>query len=287
MDFTFRYWKTLVKGSFTLLLNKPLNMILPIVAWIFVFCGFRHFTPLRILLGIAAAIIFMLLWVLISSAIITAKNSRYMKVLNDKGYSKEYLDAFQREKIIGKPFNAMNSVMYAEIFMRMGSPEEAIKYLNAVKVPSDQINTKICYFYIYAISALKIGRLDIAEDEWRRSGDFAAKRQNSFGYDTSAQLLYLAMATIDCYAGRYQRAYEQTTAFLGSKYARKSYSPSGIISLRILLMYELKMLGKMEEFKSLEAELEHELADFKPFLDCDKKYLAEDFEKARNGILPL
>lgn len=270
--------------------TKPQHVILPMIAWIMIINGFTKFSPIRILIGAGAGMLFTFLWYLVGTLIIVHKNARLYKILDEKGFCIEYLRAYEQKRIMGKPFNMQYALGYAEIFMRIGQPAEAIKYLNTLTIPP---NTNVLfqaeYFYLYVMSALKIGNLAIAEDLWNRSSDMISKiSANPKLCESGGHLAILAMISIDCYAARgngdktrLERAFQQTENFLNS------YKIADCTVFRIMLLYELQELGFTEHYNQLLPEVREEINASKPLFNCIKNMQHENLDRVEKGGLPF
>lgn len=291
MSFFARYWSTLFIGS--LKSAHPLLLAgIPLI-WAVIDLPKARIHPLYPLFGAVMGILVFLLFDAILSVFICAKNYKVYSVLDKYGFSLEYLRTFERERIIGKPFNIAYAVEYAEIFEHIGQPADAIKYLNTLTVPeSANPSVKVSYFYVYVTSALRIGNLNIAEDMWERSMPMIQKVQSNFGYSVSSYLLYLALVMIDLYAAkvtgsseRLQRAYDQTVSFMNS--ANHKRYPIKECSFEIVLLYELKAMGRTDEFNAFLPKVKEKVENFKPLFTGIKNLTVDSFNKAVNGELPI
>lgn len=288
MGFGARYFAHTVKGCFKQF--TPLHIIISAILGIGAF-GSDLPRRFRIVGGAVCGILLTLLFVFILAFIVTMSNAKLLSVLDERGFSREYLTAYEQTRITGKPFRLQYAVEYAEIFMRMGQPADAIKYLNTVAMPaSANPYTQISYFYIYVMSALKINNLGIAEDMWNRSMPLINNTQTKQTYKMYGYLLYLALIAVDLFAGqsdksRLERAYEQTTAFMKSKYYKKIGFDGS--EYKIFLVYELNMLGKTDEANSLYYEVKQQLESSRPLFTALKTDSLDALERAKNGALPF
>lgn len=291
MGFGARYFAHTVKGCFKQF--TPLHLVTPALFGIMAYGSGFPPKPLRVLVGAVCGIVVMLLFLFILAVIVTVSNGKLYSVLDEQGFSREYLAAYEKARITGKPFRLQYAVEYAEIFMRMGQPADAIKYLNTVTMPaSANVNpyTQISYFYIYVMSALKINNLGIAEDIWRRSMPLINNTQTKQIYKQYGYLLYLALIAVDLFAARsdksrLERAYEQTTMFMKSKFYKKAAFDGS--EYKIFLVYELNMLGKAAEANSLYYEVKQQLESSRPLFTALKNDSLNALERAKNGVLPF
>lgn len=270
--------------------TKPQHIIIPMIAWIIMINGFSRFSPIRILIGACVGVLFTFMWYLIGTLIVVYKNASLYKILDEKGFCIEYLRAYEQKRIIGKPFNIQYALEYAEIFMRIGQPAEAIKYLNTLTIPPNaNVLFQAEYFYLYVMSALKIGNLAIAEDLWSRSSDMIAKiSANPKLCKSGGHLAILAMISIDCYAAslngdktRLERAFQQTENFLNS------YKIADSTMFRVMLLYELRELGFTERYNQLLPEVRSEINASKPLFNCIRNMQHENLDRIEKGGLPF
>lgn len=270
--------------------TKPQHIIIPMIAWIIMINGFSRFSPIRILIGAGAGVLFMFLWYLVGALIVVYKNASLYQILDEKGFCIEYLRAYEQKRITGKPFNIQYALEYAEIFMHIGKPAEAIKYLNTLTIPQNaNVLFQAEYFYLYVLCALKIGNLAIAEDLWSRNGDMISKiSANPKLCESGGHLAILAMICTDCYAARQngdrsrlERAFQQTESFLNS------YRIEDNTTFRVILLYELRELGFTERYNQLLPEVRSEINASKPLFNCIKNMQHENLNRVEKGGLPF
>lgn len=240
----------------------------------------------RILIGAVCGVVFNLLWLLIGSLVVALKDFHLYKILDEKGFCEEYLKAFEQAKIVNKPFLLQNALLYAEIFERIGQPQTALNYLNTIALsPGSPLKDRIAYFFIYVMCALELGNVALAEEMWRRfEGDLNSARKSP-QYNAYSNMVILSLLYIDCAAGRVERAFEQTVAFINSRDYERALSP--MIDIDIMLLYELVKLGKTEEAAKWHTELSQRIQKEKLQFRALKPKLVEDLNKAARGELPL
>lgn len=240
----------------------------------------------RIAIGALCGLAFALLWLLIGAFVIALKDFHLYKILDEKGFCVEYLKAFEQAKIVNKPFLLQNAILYAEIFERMGQPQTALNYLNTITLsPGTPLKDRISYFFIYVMCALELGNVTLAEEMWRRfEGDLNSARKSP-KYNAYSNMATLSLLYIDCAAGRVERAFEHTVAFINSRDYERALSP--MIDIDIMLLYELVVLGKTEEAAKWNTELAQRIQKEKMQFRALKSKLIEDFNKASHGELPL
>lgn len=291
MRYALKYFGILLRSA--LKHQNPMFFIFPIICGVIVFNGIRDFDISRILLGAFFGLGIFAVLTLIVTLLFVVRNAGLYAVLDEYGFGIEYLREYEKRRIIGKPFNLQYAVEYAEIFMNMGQPDDAIKYLNTITVsPTDNAFSQVAYFYVYIMCALKINNLGIAEDMWRRSEQMIETVRTKPNYSTNSYLLYLAMISADCAAARQngdvsrlQRAYEQTVVYMNSTDYKK-YPVDGC-DFDLLLLYELKALGRLDEFNALYTSVKTKVEHYKPMFASIKSKVIEDFNKAASGELPF
>lgn len=267
---------------------KPWVWILIIALWAIPYRTSGSDMPIgvRMAIGAMCGIVFNILWLVIGSLVVALKDFELYKILDEKGFCMEYLRAFEQTKIINKPYVLLHAIQYAEIFERMGQPQTALNYLNTIAVPPNaRINERIGYFHVYVMCALKLGNVALAEEMWRRfEGDLKAARSSPM-YNAISGLAVLPLLYIDCAAGRVERAFEQTVAFINSREYERSLG--SMIDIDIMLLYELVKLGKTEEAAKWHTELAQRIQEEKMQFRALKPKLIEDFNKAARRELPL
>lgn len=267
---------------------RPWVWVFNIVVWAFPFRidGTYMSILVRVAVGALFGAAFTLLWIFAFALAFTLKDHKLYKILDEKGFCEEYLKAFEQKKIVNKPFRLNNAAMYAEILERMGQPLDALNYLNAIVIPADsRINERIGYYFVYVISALKLGSVTLAEETVQRfEGDLEEARRSPM-YVALVLLVNLPLLYTDCAAGRVERAYEQTVAFMNSRDYKNSLRP--MIDMDIMLLYELVALGKKDEAAKWGAEVTRRVKEAKPQFSSEKAKLFEDLNKAQRGEIPL
>lgn len=274
---------------------KPYQIIVAMLAGIMLVNGFLRFNPVRIAIGTAAGLVFWFLLSVIGMLVIVNKNIKLYKVLDKYGFSMEYLRVYEQERITNKPFKIQYALEYAEIFMNIGKPDEAIKYLNTLTIPPNaNIGFQAEYFFIYVKSALKIGNLAIAEDMWSRSSalisQITANPQNaSFGY-----LVVLPMIYTDCFAARQngdktrlERALKQTEEFINSAVYRTYWDNWGGFAFEIIRLYELRELGMTDKYNALLPEVRSKIENSERLFTCLKTMGLENLTQIENGEFPI
>lgn len=274
--------------------TKPHHIIIPMIAWIMIINGFTRFSPIRIAIGAGLGLVFTLLWYIVAAIVIVQKNAKVYKVLDEQGFCMEYLRVYERERITNKPFRLDYALEYAEIFMNIGKPDEAIKYLNTLTIPANANPMfHASYFYVYVRSALKINNLAIAEDMWKRSSALINQISTNPTSVVNGYLVVLSMIYTDCFAARQsgdkarlERALEQTKSAMNGEIG-KAYAVGGGNSFDIALLYELKTLGMTDRYNELFREVKAKIESSKPIFACMKTMELEDLAQIENGELPI
>ena len=269
-------------------------MLIPYVLWLigiifFLFMIF-HYDVKSVMIGIALGLFLSAIFVFVYVLIIVSKSYSLYNILDEKGYCIEYLHAYEQKRIIGKPFKLDYALEYAEIIVRVGQPDEAIKYLNTLTIPPNaHIMFQSRYFFLYVLSALKIANLAIAEDMWNRSGDLISKiSADSRLRAQGGYLAIIAMILTDCFAAqqngdraRLERAFQQTEDIL------MNTQVTDRTLLQIMRLYELRELGLTEHYNSLLPKVRGEIYASEPLFRCIKDSQLENLSRVENGMLPF
>lgn len=281
MEFFFRHLSRILLSQ----LKRPwwvILMLSPIASAVICYLS-GHNTADVIVMTIAIFIGVVVLEV--SMAVVTvAGNFRINSALNKYGFTPEYRRIFEQERIIGQPFYEDNAVLYAEIITNTGQPAEALNYLASIRISDSNLFAQTARFYISVIAALKLRDISLAERIWAQNQDFLNKYGNSTDYAANSHLLWLAMIYVDCAAGRYDRALTQTQLFMNSKNYKKSDAVH--IDYELILMYELKMLGR-EEYAAQAQKVRGMIDKVRPLFDFQKPRMMEDYNKILNGMPPF
>ena len=281
-----RSYKKYVGGIFRQM--KPYVWVFNIVSFVLIVnCfSFRRFSLVRMLIGVGAGIVFTVLWALIGALIIAKKNEKLYSVLDEYGYSVEYLRAYESERILGKPFRLQYAAEYAEIFVNIGQPADALKYLNSIIIPPNApINEKISFFVVYVVAALKTGNVQLAESVWSNWQGVLNSARNEPSYASVSYMIYLSLILIDCCAGRVQRAYDQTVSYMNSPLYKRYPLPNP--NFDILMLYELNALGRTDEAAALYPSVKSKIDKFDPLFAALKEKTVREFNKAARGEIPL
>ena len=246
----------------------------------------RRLRLTRFVMGAAVGALLMLLYLLVASFIAARKDIKLYETLDKFGFSMEYLRAYEQYRIIGKPFRLQYAAEYAEIFLNIGQPQDALNYLNAIAIPPNApVNELVGFFYVYVAAALKTNNVPLAEEIWRRYEGTLMQAKSSPYYHAISVMTILPLIYIDCCAGRVQRAYEQTVAFMNSKDYQNCLLPT--IDIDIVYLYELVALGRLNEAAALQNALAVKLQNYEPQFAALKGKIIADFNKASRGELPL
>lgn len=286
----YKYYKKILAGAFRA--AKPWHIAFAILMWAVAFNGFHGLYPKRIFIGAVCGAIFLALWFMTGALVITLKQLKLYKVLDQYGYGMEFLRAYEKERITGKPFRLQYAAEYANIFTHMGQPADAMTYLDSVAIPANApVHEKIHFFFVYVASALKADNLAAAENKWREFQDLINKAQSDPVYTESSYMLYAALIYIDCYAGkqgdlsRARRAYDQTVAYMNTEHYK--HYPLPTPDFEIVMLLELKLLGRTDEFNALYPQVKQKVDAWDPLLLVQKKVVYDDLEKVCRGELPL
>lgn len=283
MVFGFRYWKHLM-----VLTLKNSWLIILVAALISASFGMpgasESFSVLDFVIRFMfrGALIMVILSVFV--LILMLKDFKVMSIFNRTGFSREYLEAYERKHIIGKPFNENTAMVYAEIFVNSGDPVAAMRYLDTLCISENNLFAKTAYFFLYTLAALKSGAPELADRVWAAHQQFINNFMGKPNYAMNSHMLYLTMIYTDCANGRYQRALEQTVGFMNSK-EYKLYKLAEL-DFRIIHLLELKKLGMEEELNRLAPAVKRDIENSRPLYDWQKPRLLEDYNKVINGICP-
>ena len=213
-------------------------------------------------------------------------NYKLENALNTYGYSRQYLELFEREKITGKPFSENTALSYAFIFMRMEEHESALNYLQTLNIHKGNTAGWTNYFFMYVMSAIGAGKPELADKLWADNiesiNSILAKQ---FFVTTQKHYFYTAFIYADCAMGRYERALEQALGCLAKK--DHHYDKTSRIDMEIIALYALKKLGRDAEMNARMPAVVSMIEHYKPLYNWQATKIRQDFNNAVQGILPL
>lgn len=289
-SFWLRYYLFLLVqklGSVNKLVFPTLLIILLVIGFLEILGIDLYFVQLGILASIFAYIAYQFL----SPLFYTIKNGKLARIMDKYGYSEELLQAYEKARILNKPFDLARSAQFAEIYLYIGQSEKAAEYLGSITMPKTPRRFEMVeYLRVYILTLLKCGELEKAEELWAENGYYINRMKTIKDYSPNVGSVFLTEIYIECYAAfrgdesRLQRAYELTSAYLSSEKAANGEYLNGF---DIILIYELKALGKTEEFERAYPAALGKIDRYMPLFDFSRKIDLQELEKAANGVLPF
>ncbi len=275
-----RYLKIGISGIFSSKRNIILFVFL-FAIWILlgVSIMFIEHSPIYILLmPLGGMALFLFIYALLMLMVFCPEYELH-KIMDEKGFSEEYLRAFEKKRLIGKNQTVLNRILYAEIFLKLKNPKAAIDILNELTVPESNANERTCYIFIYMMSALKLGDTALADDIWRTNQMFINRQVLNDKTNRSVMLLYVAMTYADCSAGRLDRALATT-----EKYHKVN---KNCIDMYILKIYVLTKLGRTAEAEAATKETNALINKDIIFYRSSKAIIVDELMMAIKGELPI
>lgn len=242
-------------------------------------------------LGILASIFVYIAYQFLSPLYYVIVNGKLAYTLDKYGFSEELLKVFEKARILNKPFDLTRSAQFAEIYVYIGQPEKAAEYLGSITLPKTPRRFEMVeYLRVYILALLKCGELEKAEELWAKNSYYIDRMKTIKDYSSNVGSVFLTEIYIECFAAfkgdesRLQCAYELTSRYLNSE---KANGKSHLNGFDIILIYELKVLGKTEEFeRSYPAALD-KIDRHMSLFDFSRKIDLRELEKAANGVLPF
>lgn len=249
------------------------------------------FNTYNIIPSVLTGIIAYIAGVLLYTFVYVIRNSTLLAVLDKYGYGIEYLEAYEEARIKNKPFDLASSAELAEIYVKMGQPEKAVEYLGSIKLPENLRRYEfIRYISVYIDALLKTGNLEKAEDVWAQNYYYINRAKTIKNYSKFVCYIYLTEIHIECFAAeqgdenRLIRAYELTSSYMNPK---NSKNGTHIFDFDFILLYELKKLGKSEEFDKLYPDIRKTVDSKRIIYEFAREMELRELEKAANGQLPF
>lgn len=288
-SFWFKYYCFLLTVKFRNI--KFIPLLLFVLIWAIGFTAILGFDRYHVYVGICTAIIAWTAYQFLVPLIYVIKNGRLKAVLDKYGYSEEYLRAYEKAKILNKPFDLTRSAQFAEIYVYTGQSEKAVEYLSSITLPEKLRRFELVeYLRVYILALLKTGELEKAEELWAKNSYYINRMKTIKNYSLNVDFVFLTEIYIECYAAfkgdesRLQRAYELTSQYLNSDEVKSKSHHNGF---DIILLYELKALGKTAEFDRSYPVVLEKVDRRTDVFDFSREIELKKLEKAANGVLPF
>lgn len=221
----------------------------------------------------------------------TIKNGKLAEIFDRYGYSEEYLTAYKKAKITGKPFDLTTFVQYVEIYVYIGQSEKAAGILGSITLPEKPRRFEMVEFLrVYILALLKSGELEQAEELWSKNSYYINRMETIENYSPNVGSIFLSEIYIECLAAskgdesRLERAHELTKGYIASQ---KAKGLSHLNGFDIILVYELRALGRTEELDEFYPAALKKVDRPMMLFDFSREMELEALEKARNGVLPF
>lgn len=270
------------------------KFVLPTLLFVILTVGTMEIFGVKLLYaqwGIAAAIIAYIAFMLLLPLIYTIKYGRVAAVLDKYGYSEEYLKAYEKAMILNKPFDLTRSAQFAEIYLYIGQSEKAVEYLGSLTLPNKPRRFEMVeYLRVYVLALLKCGEQEKAEELWAKNSYYIHRMKTIENYSRNVGFIFLTEIYIECCAAlngdenRLQRAYELTSSYMKSD---KCKGGNYLDGFDIIMTYELKALGKDEEFTVFYPSALRKINIYSPIFDFARELELKELEKAADGIFPF
>lgn len=288
-SFLFRYYCHLLTVKLGSIRSVSLLLFIPV--WVIGFMAIFGFDWYNALSGIYTAVFAYFAYQFLVPLIYVIKNGRLAAVFDKYGFSEEYLKAYEKAMILKKPFDLTRSAQFAEIYVYIGQSEKAVEYLGSITLPKKLHRFELVeYLRIYILALLKSGELEKAEELWEKNAYYINRMKTIKDYSLNVDFIFLTEIYIECYAAykgdesRLQRAYELTSQYMNSE---KVKSGSYLNGFDIILIYELKVLGKTEESDRLYPAAFEKVDRYTDIFDFSREIELRELEKAANGVLPF
>lgn len=242
-------------------------------------------------IGILASIFAYIAYQFLSPLFYTVKNGKLARIMDKYGYSEELLRAYEKARILNKPFDLTRSALFAEIYVYIGQSEKAVEYLGSITLPNKPRRFEMVeYLRVYVLALLKCGELEKAEKLWAKNSYYIHRMKTIENYSRNVGFIFLTEIYIECCAAlngdenRLQRAYELTSSYMKSDKCKGGNYLNGF---DIIMTYELKALGKDEEFIGFYPSALRKIDTYSPIFDFARELELKELDKAADGIFPL
>lgn len=234
---------------------------------------------LALLIGVASVLLVVILIILFE---VLAQYST-SKVFNTEGFSDKFLRLYEQKRIIGRPYNENNTIIFTEIMVRSGHLNEAMQYFNMIHISESNVFAYTALIYLKLLAGVKAGNPAYSDRVWLENQHFISTFTSKRDHEMHSAFLYLGMIYTDCANGRYERALQQTVTFMNSKAFRRYRMCE--FDFRIIHLFLLKVLGR-EAFDTLAPKLRQDIEAYEHLYDWEKPQYIIDYNKAVNGEYP-
>ncbi|MCM1487416.1 MAG: hypothetical protein NC203_03525 [Firmicutes bacterium] len=287
MNFKFKLWLGFMKK----IISKGIipYLILMSAGYAFYFLRittgrytFDLFTVCALPVGLG---IWFLLVYIIGACQYVYKNGDYTQIYEEKGYCREMKEAFEQRIIVGKNPNNFYRLYQAEIYMRIGEPENALSLLAQMRIPPEEdVNFALCTM-LYIRTYLLMGNTQAARYVWDSNYLFIQsfinskkKRNRQF-----INVLCWCLPAIEASEGDYDAANAAI-----DRYCNPNSVASGeMVDFATLRVYIYNQTGN-KEYEEKAVSYANALIQKTKFESERLRITAwQDLEKARNGIIPI
>lgn len=236
----------------------------------------------------AALLITMLVMpvMIITSGIVNAfQSASYMKIYEEMGFCREYIEAFERVWISGKKKTPnMQLVQQAEAYLFIGDAATCAVLLSRLRVPESEEYARAWYLITYMRLAFATKDAALAVDVWNRNYNFINRyisKTRITAFNTPAIELDCCYAKMLCLQGNYTAALEAI-----GRAIPKKHTNSAISGFYILQTYIYHQLGS-----PLEQQSAHDAQSFiirsNYEIEMSRKYAFEALDKACRGEMSI
>lgn len=287
MKFTLKFWWDSYKRMLKLIPKDVLKFSLGILVFRLIMMTIDRFPEgwiIDVVCWTVGAVIFAYLLFAVLCFMGAYKDCKVYGILNKKGFCPEYIHAFEKAYIIGKPVDNSLHISYAFALMGIKNNNAAMDVLGRLNVPESNINQRALYIFAYMILAVRMDNSAMADDVWRTNQDFINANINNPALNMHGNQLYLAMVYADCAAKRYERALKTCEDIL--RVYPKDNSDGGRFDFMVMRIYSLKTLGRDNESQEALQEFLSEIENWKPKFEYLHDELIKDAQRAAAGKLP-
>lgn len=236
-------------------------------------------------IGAAAAVLFLLIFCTVRSAMDYNMAANFWAY----GFTREFLEEYERRYIMGKHPDFRTTVGYAEALMRIGRAGDALGLLKDIKLPKyTAFEPLAAYYNIFIMSALKCGDVELAEKIRDENSQISQSARTDKKNERSRNLIETADIATEFYAGlndkeRLLNGYNTAASLTNTEYFHK-YFDTGIY---IWLAYGAKMLELDKELSELREFIKPCLEQGRFRYEFSRHVYKDEFTKAVSGQIPF
>lgn len=213
------------------------------------------------------------------------RTAPYMEIFEEKGFCREYLEAFERVWIYKRNKTPnLQLVQQAEIYLFLGDTATCAALLSRIRVPESEELARAWYLITYMRMAVTAKDASLAADIWNKNYNFInryiAKTINT-AFNSAAIELNCCYVKMLCLQGEYTAALEAI-----GRAMPKNRKKGPIADLYILQTYIYHQLGSPLERQSMQ-DAQNAIVGGDYELEISRRHVFDSLDKATRGEMAI